>query len=596
MMQARQAKPSISIRSAVIQLGLFALLGTAIILFYGDGPEQETVSITLIYITYAAAWNIVAGYGGQFTFGHAEFFGIGAYAATLFTIWIGLPPFFGIWIGVVVAALTATGIGLITLKLRGLYFGLVTAVFPIVFAVVFTYLGFQEVSVPFNPNAGLAYFMPDDPRVLSGAALAAALLVGVVTVVLVRSKFGLFLGALRADQDAAEASGVATTRMKIYALALSAGLSAIAGGLYASAALVVTPADTFGAQMSVKPVLFSVFGGIGTLMGPVVGAAVLVPLSEALTAHFGASLPGLSGLVYGGSLLLVITLFPAGLVPVISGFVRRQMEGGAAVRTISEHASALVPDEARVVALPGGPPILEVHDVSKAFGGTRVLVDVSFQVERGEILGVIGPNGAGKTTLFNIINGFLKSDAGRIRLSGQDVTLLRPSLIAQAGIGRTFQTARVFTNMSVIENVMVPAAVRCAHHAEAHDSAVHCLAEVGLSEQAHLPVDGLTTGELRRLELARAMATAGPRGLLLLDEFLGGLNAADSGVLLASLRRYRAGGGSVLAIEHTMRAMAGFVDRFVVLDFGKVIAQGLPEEIWRNREVVKAYLGDKWVA
>ena len=596
MMQARQARPSISIRAAVIQLGLLAILGAAIILFYGDAPEQETVSITLIYIAYASAWNIVAGYGGQFTFGHAAFFGVGSYAATLATIWLGLPPFFGLWIGVAVAAVAATSIGLITLKLRGLYFGLVTAVFPIVFAVFFTYLGFQEVSVPFHPDAGLAYFMPDDPRVLSFAALGAAVLVGVVTVLLVRSKFGLFLGALRADQDAAEASGVATTRMKIYALALSAGLSAIAGALYASAALVVTPVDAFGAQMSVKPVLFSVFGGIGTLAGPIVGAAILVPLSEALTAHFGASLPGLSGLVYGGALLLVITLFPAGLVPVISGFVRRQTRRGTAVRTFAEQGNLATEPDQSVVVLPGGPPILDVRSVFKAFGGTRVLEDVSFQVERGEILGVIGPNGAGKTTLFNIINGFLKSDAGAIRLAGQDVTLLRPSLIAQAGIGRTFQTARVFSNMSVIENVMVPAAVRCPHHAEAHDAAVHCLSEVGMSAQAHLPVDGLTTGELRRLELARAMATAGPRGLLLLDEFLGGLNAADSGVLLAALRRYRAGGGSVLAIEHTMRAMAGFVDRFVVLDFGKVIAQGLPEEIWRNREVVKAYLGEKWVA
>jgi branched-chain amino acid transport system permease protein len=417
----------------------------------------------------------------------------------------------------------------------------------------------------------------------------------VVTVTLVRSRFGLFLGALRADQDAAEASGVATTRMKIYALALSAGLSAIAGALYASAALVVTPADAFGAQMSVKPVLFSVFGGIGTLAGPIVGAAILVPLSETLTAQFGASLPGLSGLVYGGALLLVITLFPAGLVPVTAGLARRIWPRTRS-HAAEDAAHAHLADVASVARLPGAPPILEIADVSKAFGGTRVLIGVTFQVESGEILGVIGPNGAGKTTLFNIVNGFLKPDAGVIRLGGADITNARPSLIAHAGLGRTFQTARVFSNMSVIENVLVPAMGRTPHRHDALDAAWHCLAEVGLAAQAHADVGGLTTGDLRRLELARAMATAGPRGLLLLDEFLGGLNAADSGVLLAALRRYRAQGGSVLAIEHTMRAMAGFVDRFVVLDFGKVIASGLPEEIWRNREVVRAYLGEKWVA
>jgi len=597
-----RARPSISVASATIQLGALAVIGAAAILLAGQGPDQVTVSLTLIYISFAMAWNIVAGYAGQFTFGHAAFFGLGSYAAALLTEWYGIPPAGGLWVGVALAAAAAVAIGLMTLQLRGLYFGLVTAVFPLVFAVFANYFGLQEVSVPYNPNGGLAFFSPDDPRVLSAAALLAALGVGVITVLLVRSRFGLFFGALRADQDAAEASGVATTQVKLYALALSAGLSAIAGALYAGAALVVTPGDTFGVQMSVKPVLFSVFGGIGTLLGPVVGAAILVPLSEWLTATFGATLPGLSGLVYGGALLLVITLFPAGLVPVTTRALRNLSRSRAVPSMPDAHATALVPQEESFFAmLPaasagGAATVLSVAGVCKSFGGTRVLVGVAFEVRRGEILGVIGPNGAGKTTLFNVINGFLRPDSGTVTLAGKNVTQARPSLVARAGLGRTFQTARVFSNMSVTENVLVAALARGGARHEAHEEAWAALGEVGLTNVAHSSVDGLTTGEIRRLELARAIATAGPNGILLLDEFLGGLTTADGAVLLAALRRFRGRGGSVLAIEHTMRAMAGFVDRFVVLNFGEVIASGTPDEIWANRDVVKAYLGDKWVA
>jgi ABC-type branched-subunit amino acid transport system ATPase component/ABC-type branched-subunit amino acid transport system permease subunit len=599
----RQVRPAISARSAAAQIATLVIGGSLAILLAGDGPNQVTITLTLIYVAYASAWNIVAGYAGQFTFGHSAFFGLGSYAATLLTIWFGIPPFFGLWFGVVVAAMAAAAIGVITLKLRGLYFGLVTAVFPIVFSVFASYLGFQEVSVPFNPAGGLMYFTPDNPRILSAAALGATTLIALITVWLVRSRFGLFLGALRADQDAAEASGIATLQVKIYALMLSAGLSAIAGALYASAALVVTPIDAFGLQMSVKPVLFSVFGGIGTLAGPVVGAAILVPLSEGLTATFGTSLPGLSGLVYGLALLLVITLFPAGLVPVLTKAgrkIRIREQGGvpspAAVPEAPPVIRAADPPLQAAGRRCGGGAILEINGITKAFGGTRVLLGVTMQVACGEILGVIGPNGAGKTTLFNVVNGFVRPDAGEIRLGGRDITRAKPSMVARAGLGRTFQTVRVFSNMSALENVHVAALTRHRLRSQALEAAWTALGEVGLEERAHVPVDGLTTGELRRLELARAMATAGTDGLLLLDEFLGGLTSADGAVLLAALRRWRDRGGSVVAIEHTMRAMAGFVDRFVVLNFGEVIAEGLPEEIWRNREVVKAYLGEKWVA
>jgi len=609
--QSERARPPISTLSAALQLGALAVGGAIAILLAGDSPTQLTITLTLIYATYAAAWNIVAGFAGQFTFGHAAFFGFGAYAAAVMAGWASLAPLYGLWFGVAVAGIVAAAIGIITLKLRGLYFGLVTAVFPIVFAVFATYLGFQEVSLPFNPQGGIGYFSPSNPRVLSVAALCAAIGVSIVAAIMVRSHLGLALRAVRADQDAAEASGVQTTRVKIYALVLSAALSAVAGGLYACAALVVTPGDVFGVQMSVKPVLFTVFGGIGTLAGPIVGTIILVPLSEHLTAAFGSSLPGLSGLVYGAALLLVITIFPAGLVPVITSafealWAKRRSRNVKAQRadrpppvTVgrpSETREQAVPPSPPGHAIPKGGPILEIVDISKAFGGTKVLQNVTIRVPRAEILGVIGPNGAGKTTLFNIVNGFLKPDKGGIVLSGRTMTNARPSSFAKAGLGRTFQTVRLFAGMSALENVLVAALTHHSAHGEALRAAWQAIGEVRLSDRGTTLVTELTTGELRRLELARAIATVRPDGVLLLDEVLGGLTRADSVILLAALQRWRAGGGTIVAIEHTMRAMARFVDRFVVLNFGEVIAEGSPDEIWRNREVVRAYLGEKWVA
>lgn len=239
-------------------------------------------------------------------------------------------------------------------------------------------------------------------------------------------------------------------------------------------------------------------------------------------------------------------------------------------------------------------PILTIANVSKAFGGTEVLRDVRFDVARGEILGVIGPNGAGKTTLFNIVSGFLKADGGTVEYSGSGITRLRSYAVARRGIGRTFQSVKPFTEMPTLDNVLTPALIRHHRHQDALAAAWEALEEVQLGDRAAVPVESLTTGELRRLELARAMA--GGAELLLLDEFLGGLGGQDAEILLDCLRRWRARGGSVLAIEHTMRSMIGLVDRFVVLNYGVVIAQGTSDEIVADRGVIEAYLGDRWAA
>jgi len=232
--------------------------------------------------------------------------------------------------------------------------------------------------------------------------------------------------------------------------------------------------------------------------------------------------------------------------------------------------------------------------VKKSFGGLIVLSDVSFVARRGEILGVIGPNGAGKTTLFNMINGFISVDEGSIIVDGCDVTVLKPHEVFAVGVGRTFQMVRDFKRLTLVQNVMIPARTRGLTRSQAEVVATQALKEVGLLSRAEDMVEFLSTGELRRMELARAIC--GNSKLLLLDEFLGGLGGEDANLILEVIKRIRDRGVTVVAIEHTMHAMADLVDRFVVLNFGVIIATGTVQEVAENPLVIEAYLGKRWAS
>jgi branched-chain amino acid transport system ATP-binding protein len=238
--------------------------------------------------------------------------------------------------------------------------------------------------------------------------------------------------------------------------------------------------------------------------------------------------------------------------------------------------------------------LLEVSSLTKRFGGLVANDNISMEVKEGEIVGLIGPNGAGKTTLFNCISGFYRPDSGSVVFEGKDITRFSADRICREGMARTFQIVKIFKDMTVLENVMVGAFCRTTSPESARQEALKTLEFVGLVGKRDVPGGALTIAEKKRLELARALATQ-PK-LLMLDEAMAGLNPMETREAVELLRKINAQGVTLIVVEHVMEAIMTISDRIIVLDYGRKIAEDVPEKIAVNEEVIKAYLGERYYA
>ena len=576
------------------------LLGAGLVLYLAgslavrDSYYQLMLTLVPIWAALGVAWNIFSGYSGLVSFGHAAFFGLGAFTVTLLFVHLGVTP----WLGIIAAggagALSALVIGIPTFRLRGQYFALAMLAYPLALLYVFEWLGFREITLPMKREAPALYMQFADQRyyiALAVLLLAAAL---AVNLVIERTRFGLSLLAIKQNELAAQGAGMNPFAWKLKAIVVSGAIAGVVGGFYAVVLLVVTPSTVFGMLASAQAMIVALFGGAATVAGPVIGALILIPLGETLHAELGNRLPGIQGVVFGMAIVLVVLLAPEGILPKLGDLIRRRKAAPASPAIELDAAPFLREAVQSTAHTAPGEVLLSAAGISKSFGGLPAVNDVSFEVYRGEILGIIGPNGAGKTTLFNVLNGFLPASGGRVLFEGRSLDGLQPHEVCRAGIGRTFQVARPFSRLSVLDNVVVGAFAAHASDAAAYAAARDALARVGLAGHSAVPASALTTLQLRLMELARAISS-GPR-LLLLDEILAGLGAQEVEHVLKTVDALRRGGITVVIIEHTMHAMVRLADRLLVLDHGSLLASGLPASVTSEPAVIEAYLGKRWAA
>jgi branched-chain amino acid transport system permease protein len=589
--------------SSLVLLGVAALY-LIVALQVTNAYYQLIFTLVLVWACFGLSWNMLSGYTGLVSFGHASFFGLGAYATVLAQIHYGISPWIMLPVAGLIGAVAGLLVGVPTFRLRGHYFALSMLAYPLALLYVAEWLGLQEVTFPMKRENAEWFMQFADPRAYTVIAMVMVLLFVQLTRFIERTRFGMALIAIKQNEAAAEAAGIDTLRWKLKAIALSGAIAAMTGAFYSVVLLIVTPQSVFGMLVSAQALTVTMFGGVGTVWGPIIGSAVLIPLGEVLHAKLGATYPGIQGVILGIAIITVILLAPEGIYWKLRDRLRRRSADAPAASDVvaadvlevpeldaAPHGIVAAPLTARSTA---GEVILQVNHVSKRFGGLKAVQDVSFSVRRGMILGIIGPNGAGKTTLFNLLNGFIRPDQGEVIVKGTDMAGRRPHVLCAAGVGRTFQVMRPFMRLSVLQNVKVGAYVRAANEAEAQALADRAVQRLGLASCADRVAASLTTRELRLMELARAVA--GQPEILLLDETLAGLGHDESEDVVAAIRALSRDGMTVVIIEHTMKAMVQLVDEFVVLDHGEVLTIGKPQDITQDTRVVEAYLGKKWSA
>lgn len=562
-----------------------------------------TMTLMLTSVAVAVNWNLTGGFTGYVDFGHAVWFGIGAYVTAILmslqtnSLGIGWPPVPAIVIGALVAGLLAALIGRATMRLKGPYFSIaMLGTFVAVREIVRTWGGLTGggvgLTLPPYLNRQLFYYVE------------LALVVGLVALVwwLRRTRFGAALVAIREDELGAEMRGMATTRLKVATFGFAGASTGLFGGLWAYQNTFVDPDIAFTEVRTLDAIMGTLLGGLGTVAGPVVGSVALYWLREVLWANLLDY-----HLVAQGLLLIIIVLFvPRGLMGAFGrgGASARRIWSGRRDRGRSAGDDRL--DGPREAA-PSGPGTdaagdalltLEGSRIVKRFGGLTAVDRVDIEVGAGEMVGLIGPNGSGKTTLFDCLSRISGIDDGQIRLEGADITGMAPHQVARRGMSRTFQIIRVYRDLTVRENLELSTqwgriGIRGLFRgtdADTRAKAEQLMEFLMLARLSDEPAGTLSGGQRRLLEIGMALMSD-PK-LVLLDEATSGVNptlAADIGDRLASINSEQ--GVSFLLVEHNVGFVADLCERVIVLDAGSKLAEGSPSRVMDDQAVIEAYFG-----
>jgi ABC-type branched-subunit amino acid transport system ATPase component/ABC-type branched-subunit amino acid transport system permease subunit len=578
---------------------IFAIV-MAVIPFVPGMPPFWIVLLDNIGLSALVAMGLVllTGVGGLTSFGQAAFCGFGAYTTAVLTTAYGLSPWLALPASLIVSGAAAVVLGLVTVRLSGHYLPLGTIAWGIGLFYLFSKLEFlgRNDGISGIPPLEIDGIRMIDPGTIYFAIWIAVLVSALLTMNLLDSRTGRAIRALRRGHIAAEAFGVQTPRAKLLVFIYAAVLAGLSGWLYAHFERAVNPTP-FGAQAGIEYLFVAVVGGAGYVWGGVLGAAIVVILKEILQSYLPYLFHGegqLETIVFGILLVVLLQLAPTGVWPWLVARLPFKP------RRKRPDTSLALPARVRPAAAPA--VLLQIDSARKQFGGVIAVNNVSFDVQAREIVGLIGPNGAGKSTTFNLITGVLTSSGGTISVLGKNIINAPPQEIARLGVSRTFQHVKLVPDMTVLENVAIGAHLR--GHAGAISSmfrldrsdeakllaeAARQIERVGLADQIDELAGSLSLGQQRIVEIARALCV--DPMLLLLDEPAAGLRHMEKQRLAGLLRQLRDGGMSVLLVEHDMGFVMDLADRIVVLDFGTKIAEGAPQAIKTNPDVIKAYLG-----